>query len=491
MQCGIERAFPDRKGGAGCLFDPVDDGITVPRPPTQGFEDEEVERAAGEIDVEVVHMRSWGMCAKMLASFPSARKGRVNSCCMLHAACSRRLPTAWLATAYCLLLTSCCLLLAACCLLLERSGILLSTNPSQSHCSGSRFRLPTPDSRLPTLDSRFPIPDSRLPIPGSVILETRHLQLIAAVAEHGTLTRSCRDLNLTQSALSHQLATLEAKLGTPLFIRTGKRMAMTEAGERLLAAAQRTLGELRAVETELQQAADGQAAVLRVSTECYTTYHWLPRVIRAFAERCPQVEVQIVIDATSDPIAALHAGTIDVAIMMNRHTGKHVRSFPLFDDELVLAVSSDHDFASRSSVEVADLASAHLLVHSQITDSSSFIGGLLRTHRVTPRRVSRIQLTEAILELVEAGMGVSVLARSAIAPYAARCGVVMVPITRAGLRRRWHAVALKQTATSVHVRDFAALLTAGPPLAEEPQPAPPRSTVGRRRPAATRIKRSR
>src|SRR4051812_41227453 len=87
-----------------------------------------------------------------------------------------------------------------------------------------------------------------------MILETRHLQLVSSVAEHGTLTRTSEELNLTQSALSHQLAGLEGRLGIPLFHRLGKRMTLTTAGNRILVAAQRTLDELKAAEQDLLRA---------------------------------------------------------------------------------------------------------------------------------------------------------------------------------------------------------------------------------------------
>src|SRR5437879_1312703 len=130
-----------------------------------------------------------------------------------------------------------------------------------------------------------------------MILETRHLRLVAAVAEHGTLTRAGRVLHLTQSGLSRQLLDLETRLGLPLFHRLGKRMVPTPAGERLLVAARRALPQLSDVEEELRRLAGGRAAILRVSTECYTCYHWLPGVLQRFARRFPQVDGWVGSDA--------------------------------------------------------------------------------------------------------------------------------------------------------------------------------------------------
>src|SRR5256712_8790003 len=115
-----------------------------------------------------------------------------------------------------------------------------------------------------------------------MILETRHLRLVAAVAEHGTLTRAGRVLHLTQSGLSRQLLDLETRLGLPLFHRLGKRMVPTPAGERLLVAARRALPQLSDGEEELQRLAGGPAAILRGRNRMFTCSYWaaggLPRV---------------------------------------------------------------------------------------------------------------------------------------------------------------------------------------------------------------------
>ena len=77
-------------------------------------------------------------------------------------------------------------------------------------------------------------------------LDLRHLRLVAAVAESGGQTRAARRLNLTQSALSHQLRELEGRIGSPLFIRTSRRMVLTAVGERILGTARRVLHEATA-----------------------------------------------------------------------------------------------------------------------------------------------------------------------------------------------------------------------------------------------------
>src|SRR5258705_12004514 len=128
-------------------------------------------------------------------------------------------------------------------------------------------------------------------------LEVRHLRLVRAVAAFGGLTSAGRELHLTQSALSHQLRDVETRLGTPIFLRVGKRMVLTSAGERLLRSAEEILGTLERTEAAIRGLAAVGRGRLRVSTGSYTQYHWLPLALKRFRPVCPNVDVQIVTGA--------------------------------------------------------------------------------------------------------------------------------------------------------------------------------------------------
>ena len=101
------------------------------------------------------------------------------------------------------------------------------------------------------------------------------------------MTRAADRLNVTQSALSHQLREIEDRLGTPLFLRVNRRLALAPAGERLLQSARRVLDELRLAEEDIGRLASHQDGVIRVSTECYTCYQWLPPLLKPFHKTFP------------------------------------------------------------------------------------------------------------------------------------------------------------------------------------------------------------
>ena len=272
-------------------------------------------------------------------------------------------------------------------------------------------------------------------------LDLRHLRLVSAVAESGGQTRAARRLNLTQSALSHQLRELESRIGSPLFIRASRRMVLTPVGERILASARRVLHEVETLERDLTtEATSGGAGVVRLATECYTCYHWLPGVVTAFRQEWPKVDVRIVAEATADPIRALLDGALDLAIVAGDVDERRLGCTSLFEDEQVVVMAPGHPFATREFIAPEDLRNEHLILYTTHSSESSVVREVLRPAGVEPRQLTRVQLTEAIVELVKAGLGLSVLARWAIAPQLRDRSLVGVPLTAGGFHRRWWAV---------------------------------------------------
>jgi LysR family transcriptional regulator for metE and metH len=294
-------------------------------------------------------------------------------------------------------------------------------------------------------------------------LEVRHLRLIETVAREGGITKAANRLHLTQSALSHQLRDIEEKLGTPLFIRLNKKMLLTQAGERLLTAAPLVLDELRRAEEDIRQIALHREGMLRISTECYTCYHWLPAVLKPFQEIFPRVEVRIVAEATRRPIEALLDGRLDLAITSGATRNRKLTFKPMFRDELVVITSPQHPLALRPYVTAKDLAAEHLLVYALPNEDLTVFQKVLVPAGVKPKQVSRIELTEAIIEMVKAGLGISVMARWAVAPHVEAGALRALPLTARGVHRQWSAAMIRHKATPPYLRKFVELIASHSP----------------------------
>jgi LysR family transcriptional regulator for metE and metH len=300
-------------------------------------------------------------------------------------------------------------------------------------------------------------------------LEVRHLKLIAAVAEEGGITRAANRLHLTQSALSHQLRDIESKLGASLFLRLNKRMVLTQAGERLLSSALGVLCELERVEEDIRHIAENKGGILRISTECYTCYHWLPSTLKVFSKLYPRVEVRIVAEATHHPVEALLGGRLDLAITSSVVRNRKLLFKPLFRDEMVAVVSPDHPLAGRAYLTAKDFSDQHLIVYSLPKEELTIFQRVLMPAGVTPRQLSQIDLTEAIIEMVKAGLGIATMARWAVAPHLKSSTLRAVPLTKNGLHRQWSAAMMKSNSVPPYLMKFVELLAENPiPLMNAP-----------------------
>lgn len=295
-------------------------------------------------------------------------------------------------------------------------------------------------------------------------LEVRHLKLVRAVSATGTLTRAGSVLNLTQSALSHQLRDIESRLGAPLFLRVGKRMMLTPAGERLLRSADEVLEAIERTEDAIRRLAGEDRGVLRLSTQCYTCYHWLPPLLKRYRRAHPLVDVRIDADATWEPFAHLLDGRLDVAIVSDPVRDRRIVARPIFDDEMVVIVDPRHRLAARPYLRAEDLAAEAMLIYPPKEESTFY--QLLVDAGVTPADVQTIQLTEAIIELVKAGLGVGFMARWAVAPHLKAGTLRAVSYTSRGYRRTWSTATLKDMARVPYVREFIDLLAEHPPFGQ-------------------------
>jgi LysR family transcriptional regulator, regulator for metE and metH len=301
----------------------------------------------------------------------------------------------------------------------------------------------------------------------SQFLDSRHLRVVAEVARTESVTRAADRLNVTQSAVSHQLREIEDRLGTAIFVRSGRRMLLTPAGRLLADAASQVLETIGQVEARVSQLARNISGELRVSAHCHTGYHWLPALVDGLRRRYPNFEIRISPEFTLNPIAALLDAKLDLAIVNDASDDKRLRFRELFDDEHVAVVHPGHAWARRSFVTPDELVTEQLYLYSRSIDDSFIVQKVLRPAGIELQRVTYLQLTEGILEMVKAAMGASVLPKWSIANVIASGDIKAIRITRAGVFRKWYAVTLGDGASAPFVEEFIRLLIKQGPAARK------------------------
>jgi LysR family transcriptional regulator for metE and metH len=271
-------------------------------------------------------------------------------------------------------------------------------------------------------------------------LDLRHLEMLTAIAEAGSVADAAQVLGVTASALSHRIREAERRLDVQLFTRVGRGLRLTPAADLLRQAAVRLLAELEQVEQAARNMGRGIRHVVRIGIGTYTSYHWLPAFLGRFRGSAPDVQVEIVANAVTAPLKALQERDIDVAIVPEGPLPAGLRPLPLFEDALVAVLPPNHRLASRPFIAPQDLQDEDVLTYSLTTVPGHEVDQFWRPSGVAPRRIVRVEQVDAIVELVKAGFGVSILTRWAMAPHLAAGTLACRPLGPEGIALEWRAV---------------------------------------------------
>lgn len=293
------------------------------------------------------------------------------------------------------------------------------------------------------------------------MIEIRHFQLIRAIAETGSMTKAAQKLFLTQPSLSHQLKEIETRLGARLFLRVNKSLVLTAHGKKILHTGEEILSKVSALEQEIASS-ESSTRQLRITTQCYTCYHWLPSLMKKFQSQVPNAEIDIVTEAMSRPIEFLLTGQIDLAVTNALKAANGVKFEKLFDDEQVVLVPSKHPLAKKKFVQPSDFANERYIIYkTEGGDLSSdyFARNMLIPRGIQVGKVTKMQLTEARVELVKAGMGLTVLSRWLVRPFVRDSNAIkLLPIGKRGFYRPWYVATLDQKKDDPVVAHFTSFL---------------------------------
>jgi LysR family transcriptional regulator for metE and metH len=268
------------------------------------------------------------------------------------------------------------------------------------------------------------------------MLERIHLSIVQEVDKQGSLTAAANVLCLTQSALSHSMRKLEEQLGTQIWLREGRSLRPTQAGQYLLAVANRVLPQLALAEERIHQFAQGERGSLRIGMECHPCYQWLLKVVSPYLARWPDVDVDVKQKFQFGGIGALFGYEIDLLVTPDPLYKPGLRFEPVFDYEQVLVVAHDHPLAGAAYAKPAQLTNEVLITYPVDIERLDIYNQFLMPAGVTPKRHKAIETTDIMLQMVESGRGVAALPRWLVDEYASKLRVVPVRLGRHGIAKQ-------------------------------------------------------
>jgi LysR family transcriptional regulator for metE and metH len=270
-------------------------------------------------------------------------------------------------------------------------------------------------------------------------IEFRHLRTIRAIHEAGGLARAADILNITQSALSHQVKGLEDQAGVELFVRRSKPLKLSAAGHRLLKLAEKVLPEIEALEDDFAALRSGKSGRLHIAIECHACFEWLFPVLEEFRKAWPEVDVDIRPGLAFGAMPALEREEVDLVVSSDPEDLNGVDFTALFDYEPVFVASAQHPLAAKDFVEAEDFRDELLITYPVDRARLDVFTELLTPARVEPRGIRQVELTAVILLLVASNRGVAVLPDWVVREVRYHSDYVTRPLTAGGVTKRLYA----------------------------------------------------
>ncbi len=216
-----------------------------------------------------------------------------------------------------------------------------------------------------------------------------------------------------------------------------KRLRMTPAGEYLAEVAERVLSELDRAEADVRRMNRGVEHVVRIAVEAYSSYHWLPSFLVHLGAADPGIDLQVMAAAGREPLQALANRHVDLVVVSGEAAQVAVTRRLLFEDELLFIMPPGHRLAGKPFIEGPDIVGEAFTTYTKVPEPDREFARLFRKSESYPRWTATVELPEAIVELVAAGQGTSVLAGWAIRPALAAGRIVAARVGRDGIAVPW------------------------------------------------------
>ncbi|MDM7932891.1 LysR family transcriptional regulator [Tabrizicola sp.] len=293
-------------------------------------------------------------------------------------------------------------------------------------------------------------------------VELRHLRTIRAIQQAGGLARAAEVLNMTQSALSHQVKGLEDQAGMELFVRRSKPMRLSAAGHRMLRAAERILPEIDAMEEEFRALRAGRTGRLHIAIECHACFDWLFPVLEMFRHAWPEIDVDIRAGLAFEALAALNREDVDLVISSDREPPPGILFNPLFDYHPTFVASSQNPLAEQPFITAEDFRDQVLITYPVSRDKLDIFTEILTPAKVEPRAQRTAELTAVILMLVGSNRGVAVLPDWVMREVRSNADYVTRPLGPEPVLKRMYAATRVEDAGKAYMAHFLRLARSEP-----------------------------
>jgi LysR family transcriptional regulator, regulator for metE and metH len=268
------------------------------------------------------------------------------------------------------------------------------------------------------------------------MIERHHLLIVKAVYETGTLTEAADRLCLTQSALSHSIKKLEYFLKTNIWVKNGRKIYLTPAGNYVLGLAQRLLPQFEHTELMVSHIAKGQKGILRIGMECHPCYQWLLKIVSPYLKLWPDIDLDVIQKFQFGGLGALLNYDIDLLVTPDPFYQKNINFTPVFDYEQILIVSDHHPLAQNDCIYPQDLIHETLITYPVDIQRLDIYTRFFLPQQCLPKKHKTIETTDIMIQMVAAGRGVAALPKWLALEYAQKMPIKTIKLGNDGIDKK-------------------------------------------------------
>ncbi|HTI44826.1 MAG TPA: LysR family transcriptional regulator [Candidatus Nitrosotalea sp.] len=270
-------------------------------------------------------------------------------------------------------------------------------------------------------------------------LDLAHLRLLCALHDQQTLTAAAQLLCVTPSAASHRLREAESRLGLDLVTRVAGNLRLAPAGMRLERRAREILKLVEAAEAEAVEIAHGKKGAVIFGIAAHGPFRRLSSFMAEIKAQRPDIEFAVATLREDEMYTALYQGRIDIGIVHDAVSTRSAKTVPLFADDLIAVMAKDHPLAGRERLMPQDFVPYEFFTYTLEHITGWEHDRFFTPFGLVPVRRTEIAIIEAVIELVRAGLGLTILGRDVVAPHLANGDLTWAHLGT-GLSLGWSAM---------------------------------------------------
>ena len=288
-------------------------------------------------------------------------------------------------------------------------------------------------------------------------IELKHLRTILAIHKTGSLQGATEQLNMTQSAISHQLRYIREQIGVELFVPETRPLKLSPEGLELIEAAERILSEVDKLKSRFVDLRSGQTGRMFIAIECHACFEWLFPVLNLFRDHHSNVDVDIKPGLAFKAIEALQNEEVDLVISADPEELAGIEFHELFTYEPIFIASRNHPLSKRPYIDAEDFADQNIITYPVPKERLDLFNLLLLPAGIEPLSIRQIELTSVILLLVSANKGVSVLPDWVLQSSRETDHLTQKRLTKKGTSRKLYAAVRSRDSEKLYIKTFLSL----------------------------------